>query len=178
MCVISRRQFLAKAGLAGLALTACSLVNRCRSVRRKPNIILIMADDLGIETLGCYGATDYQTPALDALAASGIRFTNCYSMPLCTPSRVALMTGLYNHRNYTEFGSLPPGSVTFAHHLKQAGYRTCVAGKWQLAGKVEGARYRGEGMLPAEAGFGDAFHFSRVFKNVFGVSPDAFRKMR
>jgi len=112
-----------------------------------------MADDLGIECLSCYGSSAYQTPALDALAESGVRFTHCYSNPLCTPSRVQLMTGLYNHRNYREFGSLTPGSVTFAHFLKNGGYATCAAGKWQLAGHYDGSNYRGEGMLPVEAGF-------------------------
>lgn len=100
----------------------------------RPNIILIMADDLGYETLGCYGAKDYKTPHLDALAAKGIRFNHCYSQPLCTPSRVQIMTGRYNHRNYKGFGYLNPTEVTFANVLKKSGYRTCIAGKWQLCG--------------------------------------------
>jgi arylsulfatase A-like enzyme len=63
------------------------------------------------------------------------------------------MTGKYNFRNYTEFGSLRPGETTFAHMLQEAGYATCVAGKWQLAGHYEGSNYQGEGTLPDEAGF-------------------------
>lgn len=98
----------------------------------KPNLILIMADDLGYETIGANGGTSYRTPALDKLAATGARFTHCYSQPLCTPTRVQLMTGLSNVRNYVRFGAMDPESVTFAHLLKDAGYATCIAGKWQL----------------------------------------------
>jgi len=120
---------------------------------QKPNIILIMADDLGYECLSCNGSTSYQTPNLDILATKGVRFTNCFSMPLCTPSRVQLMTGKYNFRNYTEFGTLPRGQKTFANLLKEAGYKTAVAGKWQLVGNYEGSSYKGEGVYPEEAGF-------------------------
>ena len=98
----------------------------------KPNIVLIMADDLGLETMGSYGGTLYKTPNLDRLAANGTRFEHCYAQPICTPSRVQLMTGQYNVRNYTKFGLLPRGEVTFAHKLKAEGYATCIAGKWQL----------------------------------------------
>ena len=85
---------------------------------RPPNIVVIMADDFGYECLACNGATEYKTPRIDALAAAGVRFTNAHSTPLCTPTRVQLMTGKYNVRNYTEFGSLPHGESTFAHLLK------------------------------------------------------------
>lgn len=102
--------------------------------RKKPNVILIMADDLGYETLGCNGGTSYKTPVLDALAAKGIRFTECVSQPLCTPSRVKIMTGLYNYHNYDEFGHLADGQNTFGNLFKNAGYATCIAGKWQLNG--------------------------------------------
>ena len=122
----------------------------------RPNIILFMADDLGFETLGVNGSASYRTPALDALAASGVRFTHAYSQPLCTPSRVQLMTGRYNHRNYTNFGVLPPGEITFAHLLRDAGYATVAVGKWQLWGRdSEYAQARGTGQMPDEAGFGD-----------------------
>lgn len=100
----------------------------------KPNIVLIMADDMGYECLGSNGSRDYRTPNLDRLAKEGLRFTNCYSTPLCTPSRVQIMTGKYNFRNYEEFGYLRTGERTFAQVLKQAGYATAVAGKWQLNG--------------------------------------------
>jgi len=98
----------------------------------KPNLILILADDLGYETLGANGGTSCATPQLDRLAATGARFAHCYVQPLCTPTRVQLMTGLYNVRNYIRFGHLDPQAVTFANLLKRAGYATCIAGKWQL----------------------------------------------
>ncbi|MGB0768180.1 MAG: sulfatase-like hydrolase/transferase [Phycisphaeraceae bacterium] len=106
------------------------------------NIVLIMADDLGYECIGANGGA-YATPNLDALAAGGVRFTNCFANPLCTPSRVKIMTGLYNVRNYVKFGVLPRGEVTFAHRLKRAGYATAVAGKWQLGDKVDSPRHFG-----------------------------------
>ena len=101
---------------------------------RSPNIVLIMADDLGYECLGANGGTSWQTPFLDELAKTGMRFEHCYSQPLCTPSRVQIMTGIYNIRNYTRFGVLPETETTFANLLRDAGYQTCVVGKWQLKG--------------------------------------------
>ena len=100
----------------------------------KPNVILIMADDMGFECLSSNGSLEYETPHLDQLAANGIRFTQCISQPLCTPSRVKIMTGLRNFRNYEHFGYLNPTAKTFGHLMKEAGYSTCVAGKWQLNG--------------------------------------------
>ncbi len=72
-----------------------------------PNLVIIMADDAGRECFGCYGSQEYQTPNIDRLAANGLRFTNCHSCPLCTPSRVKLMTGQSNIRNYYAFSILP-----------------------------------------------------------------------
>ncbi len=108
-----------------------------------PNIILIMADDMGKECLGTYGGT-YHTPNLDRLASEGLKFNYGFSQPLCTPSRVQIMTGKYNYKNYVEFGYLDPKQKTFAHLAKDAGYKTCIAGKWQL-----GANNK----LPAHFGF-------------------------
>lgn len=105
-----------------------------KKAEQLPNIVLIMADDMGYECLGCNGSTEYKTPNLDGLAASGIRFEHCYSQPLCTPSRVKIMTGQLNFRNYEDFGYLNPNQKTFANLLKVAGYATCIAGKWQLNG--------------------------------------------
>ena len=104
------------------------------STGRRPNVILIMADDMGYECLSSNGSLSYKTPVLDALAEEGIRFTNCYSQPLCTPSRVKIMTGKYNYRNYEKFGYLNPDELTFGTVMKNAGYKTCIAGKWQLNG--------------------------------------------
>ena len=111
--------------------------------KQRPNIVLIMADDLGYECVGANGGTSYKTPNLDRLASGGMRFQHCHSQPLCTPSRVKLMTGLYNKRNYEKFGSLPSGQRTFSQVLQQAGYRTCVVGKWQLGGGLDGPGHFG-----------------------------------
>lgn len=125
------RILLALAVLAGSAPAAA----------KKPNVILIMADDLGAECLNSYGGTSYRTPRLDALAKSGIRFQNCFATPLCSPSRVQLMTGRYGFR--TGWTQLIDGGAdeyfdfkkekTFGAILKEAGYATGLAGKWQLA---------------------------------------------
>lgn len=124
----------------------------------KPNILLIMADDLGIEGLSCYGSESYQTPNLDALAKGGMRFTHAYSQPLCTPTRVQIMTGKYNHRNWLYFGILRPEERTFGHLMQEAGYETCIAGKWQLYSYdppdfPNAERRRSSGMKVEDAGF-------------------------
>jgi len=110
---INRREFIKAVSLGAAVLTAPGCASRSESLaprarRDKPNVVLIMADDLGYECLGCYGSTSYETPFLDELAKTGMRFEHCYSQPLCTPSRVKIMTGQYNFRNYTEFGVLDP----------------------------------------------------------------------
>jgi len=109
----------------------------------RPNVVLIMADDMGYECVGANGSTSYKTPFLDKLAAGGMRFTHCYVQPLCTPTRVQLMTGRYNQRNYIRFGLLDPAAVTFAQLFKQLGYATCIVGKWQLEGGFDGPRHFG-----------------------------------
>jgi len=141
---MNRRDFLKAAAAFGAAATiqGCQLTRHAQ-FPAKPNIILIMADDLGYECLGANGGESYETPVLDSLARTGIRFEHCYSQPLCTPSRVQIMTGIYNVRNYTNFGVLDRSQTTFAHLLKKGGYRTCVAGKWQLGKEADSARYFG-----------------------------------
>ena len=104
----------------------------------RPNVILIMVDDFGYECVGAHGGTSYQTPNLDKLAADGMRFDFAYAQPLCTPTRVQLMTGQSNYRNYTHFGQLEPSQTTFAHLFRKAGYATGIVGKWQLGGGFEG----------------------------------------
>ena len=104
----------------------------------RPNIVVILADDLGYETIGANGGQSYATPRLDTLATTGIRFRQAYVQPLCTPTRVQLMTGKYNVRNYDVFGILHAGQVTFANLLREAGYKTFVGGKWQLEGGYDG----------------------------------------
>ena len=125
---------------------------------KRPNILLIMADDIGIDGFGCYGGSSYPTPHIDELAANGMRFTHAYSQPLCTPTRVQIMTGKYNHRNWTYFGILDPKEKTFGHLMKDAGYRTCIAGKWQLQSYdppdfPNADLRRGTGMQVDQAGF-------------------------
>lgn len=109
----------------------------------KPNIIFILVDDLGKEWVSCYGSESIETPQIDKLAASGIQFKNVYSMPQCTPTRVTFLTGQYpfrhgwiNHWDVPRWG----GGAHFDEtvnpslplDLKKAGYKTCIAGKWQI----------------------------------------------
>jgi arylsulfatase A len=107
------------------------------AVASQPNIILIMADDLGYETIGANGGTSYRTPVLDTLATGGARFEHCYVQPLCTPTRVQLMTGASNARNYLTFGQMDPKLTTFGNLFRDAGYATCITGKWQLGNDPE-----------------------------------------
>lgn len=151
----SRRTILksAAAAIAAPAVWSCS---RNRESLDRPNILLLVADDFGVDSMPCYGADHFSTPRLDALAASGMRFGNCYATPLCSPSRVQLMTGLYpfrtgwtqniehrvdeqlgRHKDADSTGRDPPAFLdpkhrTFATELKELGYATAVAGKWQL----------------------------------------------
>lgn len=111
------------------AITSCTSNNI-----KRPNIVLIMADDMGYECIGANGSTAYRTPNIDRLSETGLRFEQCYSQPLCTPSRVKIMTGKYNYRNYEDFGYLNPKQKTFGNLLQDAGYATLIAGKWQLNG--------------------------------------------
>jgi len=120
-----------RAALLLLALGACCGGAQTAEAR-KLNVILILADDFGYECVTANGGQSYSTPNLDRLAAGGVRFSRCHVQPLCTPTRVVLMTGMSNVRNYTQFGAMERSQTTFAHIMKQAGYATCIAGKWQL----------------------------------------------
>ena len=120
-----------------LGLLAAASVARAAD---RPNVIVAMADDLGFECIACNGSEHYQTPHVDALAASGMRFVNAHSQPICTPSRVQIMTGIYNNRNYVKFGYLDPEETTFANLMRDDGYQTAIAGKWQLMGGYEGVK--------------------------------------
>ena len=133
-----------------LAIAAGYLAATSAAVDPRPNLIVILADDLGVETVGAYGGESYETPRLDQLAEEGVRFDYGHAQPLCTPSRVMIMTGKHNFRNYRHFGHLAPDSITFAHLLGEAGYETAVIGKWQL---YENRFEDVEGSLPEDAGF-------------------------
>jgi arylsulfatase A len=131
-------------GTAGFAATAPT----------KPNIVFILADDLGIGNIGCYGAdSTVRTPNIDALARGGTRYTNAYTVPLCGPSRAAILTGRYGFRtgatNQDATGQIKPSAEKFMPQiLKPAGYVTAMIGKW--------------GQLPfgpAEFGFDDHLKF-------------------
>jgi arylsulfatase A len=113
----------------------------------KPNIIFILADDLGLDGVGCYGSDTYkrQTPHIDALAHTGVRFETCYSTPLCGPSRCLLLTGRYGFRTggLTNNSWRPDGPGARAEHehpiarlLKEHGYATCQTGKWRQIGET------------------------------------------
>lgn len=110
---------------------------------RQPNIIVVLVDDLGKEWLSCYGSEDLQTPNIDQLAKDGMKFNNAYSMPQCTPSRVSLLTGQYPNRhgwvNHWDVPRWGKGAhfdtkhyTSIAQIMKQTGYSTCAAGKWQI----------------------------------------------
>ena len=143
---ITRRDFVGGAlGAAALAATSQSLF---ADAPDRPNILFILADDLGYGDLSCYGRPDYQTPVLDKLARDGIKFTDNYAAaPICTPTRCAYITGRYPQRlpvgleeplkkDKPDLG-LPPGHPTVASQLKIAGYRTALIGKWHLGWKPE-----------------------------------------
>lgn len=128
-----------------LFLWVLMLVSGCHKLEEKkqPNLIFILVDDLGKEWISCYGASEIETPNIDQLAASGIKFNKAYSMPQCTPSRVALITGQYpstngwvNHYDVPRWGHGvnfdTKKNPSFAKELRKAGYKTCVAGKWQI----------------------------------------------
>jgi arylsulfatase A-like enzyme len=129
---------------------------------RPPNVIVIVADDMGYADIGVYGSKDIPTPNIDALAATGIRFTDAYvSGPYCSPTRAGLMTGRYQQRFGHEFNigplemhrdaGLPPDEKTIANRLRSAGYRTALLGKWHLG---TAARFH-----PMERGFDEFYGF-------------------
>lgn len=143
MKTINRRDFMKAVGAGLLAAGALGGPARAADAKR-PNILLILADDLGFSDLGCYGG-EIETPTLDRLAAGGLRFTQCYNAARCCPSRASLMTGLYPHQagigemtgdageQFPGYrGRLSEQCVTIAQVLKPAGYHTFCAGKWHL----------------------------------------------
>lgn len=152
MRCINRREFMgwAGGGLAGFSLGCASFAAKARAeAERPPNIVIILADDIGSKELSCYGNTRIQTPHLDALGAAGVKFETCYASPICHPTRLMLMTGQYGcHNGVYNFAGMRGGPepdspaediakshVTFANLLKKQGYATGLAGKWQLSGK-------------------------------------------
>ena len=155
--MINRRDFL-KTGLA-----APAFLSRSSAAARKPNIVLIVADDLGYAELGVQGAKDIRTPNIDSIARNGVRFTDGYvSCPVCSPTRAGLMTGRYQQRFGHEFNpgpaqlatdnfGLPLTETTVADRLKAQGYVTGMFGKWHLG-------YR-PAYHPQKRGFDEFFGF-------------------
>ena len=123
----------------------------------KPNIVVVLCDDLGYGDLECYGHPHIKTPHLNKLSQGGIRFTDFYSTaPVCSPSRVGLLTGRSPNRAGV-YDWIPPGravhmrasEVTIAKLLKEAGYATCMSGKWHCNGKFNSQQQP----QPDDAGF-------------------------
>jgi arylsulfatase A-like enzyme len=134
--LFSRRQFLRRTAAVGAgAILPHNLMAADQDIIKKPNIVLIMADDVGCEPIGAYGGQRWKTPHIDALARDGMRFDYCFSMPVCHPTRICLLTGKYPFRLNSDWGTFPKTEEphTIAHVLKRAGYTTAIAGKWQLA---------------------------------------------
>ena len=144
----TRRNFLRNIGLGSASLFTVPQISspspkKIKTKNRRPNIVYIMADDLGKEWISCYGAEGIKTPEIDKLANSGIKFENFYCMPQCSPTRLSLLTGQYpyhhgwvNHWDVSLWGGgchFDPGVLpSIGNVLKSAGYKTVVAGKWQI----------------------------------------------
>ncbi len=173
---INRRSFLKQLGVASAAMTASTALGGA-AVRRggKPNIVVILSDDVGFGDLSCYGATHVQTPRIDALARAGLRFTNAHcDAATCTPSRYAMLTGSYAWRH--DGVQVLPGDAkllieknqaTVASVLKSAGYTTGLVGKWHIG--LGGGTIDWNGEIkpgPCEIGFDDAFFFAATADRV------------
>ena len=134
--IIERRPAVSKLSKRFLFLCAMSVAfSTATHAAQRPNILFILADDVGQEVLECYGGQSYATPHLNELARTGVQFNHCYSMPVCHPTRLALMSGKYPvHLGATRWGDFPQSEepFTFANILQQAGYATGIVGKWQL----------------------------------------------
>lgn len=161
----SRRRFLAGAAACAAAMMPGRRARAAESASslETPNIVLILADDLGYADLGVHGSTEAVTPHIDSIAQNGVRFTDGYvSCPVCSPTRAGLMTGRYQQRFGHEFNpgpsnaapeefGLPASETTLAEHLKGLGYATGLIGKWHLG-------YR-EGSRPLDHGFDEFYGF-------------------
>ena len=156
--------------LAALLLAPLGSLHAADAPAKKPNIIVILADDLGYADLGCQGSLDVRTPNIDLIATNGVRFTAGYvTAPQCSPSRAGLMSGRYQQRFGHEGNPNFPlmlmgGGKTIADHLKGAGYSTGHFGKWHLGFSDLGSppkeiRESNDQMLPAQHGFDESFGY-------------------
>jgi arylsulfatase A len=174
----TRRDFLRTAALAGVGAASIAGGAFCRGARTRPNIVLILADDLGYSQLGCYGETKIRTPHIDRLAAEGTRFTQAYAgSPVCAPSRCVLLTGLHtgharvrDNREIRPEGQepLPAGTVTLPSLLRAEGYTTGVIGKWGLG-------YPGSAGEPLAQGFDFFYGFNCQRKAHNHYPPEVWR---
>ena len=159
-----------------LACVAAVIVSPCSgAASRPPNVVIIVADDLGYRDLGCYGCTDFDTPHLDALAASGVRCTSGYvSHPYCSPSRAGIVTGRYQqgfghehnppYLEEDEEIGIDAGTRLLPDLLREAGYETGLVGKWHLGA--------GPPFRPGARGFTDFFGFLGGGHHYFIAKPD------
>ncbi len=159
---MKRREFLKNAALGSAAL-GLGMLGCNQTKGRQPNIVYIMADDLGWAELGCYGNDFNETPHLDALATRGIRFTQAYApAPVCSPTRASVLTGQFPARvGITDYlrpeadEALPLAHVTIAEMLKKSGYTNGMVGKWHLSGyKIHGSKNE---LRAEDHGFDDVF---------------------
>src|SRR5687768_11584448 len=139
--MLTRRELLAAAAAIGVSAKSDAAARTPRPAAR-PNILFILADDLGRGDLSCYGRPDFETPVLDGLAARGVKLTEAYAnSSTCSPTRAALITGRYQNRlpvglydpiTPANPVGLPPEHPTLPSLLKKAGYVTALVGKWHL----------------------------------------------
>ncbi len=172
--VIGRRIFLAFLGSTAAALATPEILLGPEEVAvNRPNIVLIMADDMGFSDLGCYGS-EIATPNLDRLAKDGVRFTQFYNCARCCPTRASLLTGLYPHqagighmvqnRGFPSYqGYLSDRCVTIAEALRLAGYRTYMSGKWHVGEQRP--------HWPLDRGFEKYYGLISGASNYFELSP-------
>lgn len=170
---MTRRQFLLRGALGAAALTLPFGLRTSAApvpTGRKPNILVIVGDDMGYSDVGVHGCKDIPTPNIDALAAAGVRFTNGYvSGPYCSPTRAGLLSGRYQQRFGYDFNpggtnGLPLTETTLANHLKTAGYTTGLVGKWHLGSQPE--------LHPLKRGFDEFYGFlggAHSYFNAAGV---------
>ncbi len=161
--------------LVSIILVCC--LARAEAAAPRPNLLLILADDMGYSDIGCFGS-EIKTPNLDRLAAEGIRFTQFYNQPRCSPTRAALLTGVYNHQaglgEVPEYGDRIGGpgylshlgdrAITAAELLRTAGYTTYMSGKWHLG--------RERPHWPVDRGFDESATLIDALCNYFG-DPEA-----
>ena len=177
---LSRRQFL---GLLGVAVAQATALRRALAAAPaapaggKPNFVFILTDDQGYADLGCFGSTTLKTPHVDRMAAEGVRLTDFYAAPVCSPSRASLMTGCYPRRVGIDLAGgrnvlypgqpegLNPSEMTLAELLKGQGYATACIGKWHLGDQPP--------FLPTAQGFDSYFGipFSNDMANAYGLPP-------